>query len=173
MKNYNSVTGSESYSNNKSGLGKKIGLTGLALIIAIGGTVGVSRALRNRPIGKSPITSTSIELVIDDLSENKQYANQLIQETLEMLDENNAISSDTYTDMFGMIREKAEENPELMEHFGDNAQNYMKKQILDDYIGTIEDSYRSFGEILREKSQPIIDALGRAKDYVMDRLRGE
>lgn len=129
--------------------------------------------LRNNPDVLNQNYDKLATVVEQGLAEHPDYANRFVRSSLESLERSEDIEKDTYLAMFQRIRDKAEEKPELMDHFGENAKAYMEKKIVDDYTTIIEESFKESASNLREKSKPLLQALGMAKDYVLEKIREE
>lgn len=159
----------------KSHWKRNLAVTALVLAIAGGTTIGVLN--RKKPIEERIAEPTKVELsidnIVDEMQSSSEFTNEIVRLGIDYLNENSAIETQTYTQIFEIIKNKAEEKPELMDYFGENAQRYMEKKITDKYIGTIEDSFRDASEFIEDKGRPVIDALRSAKDYIMDKLEGE
>jgi hypothetical protein len=132
----------------------------------------VLTGLQEDPESMSQNYSKLAEAVKKGLEEHPDYANQFIRAGLEALKQKK-IDKDTYMAIFEQIRKKAEEEPELMDHFGENARTYMEKKIVDQYLGTVEDAFRDAASGIKENSKPVIEALGMAKDYLIKKLQEE
>jgi len=129
--------------------------------------------LRNNHDALDKNYSKLADIIEENLIDHPEYGNRFVQSGLESLNQNQImIEKETYMVMFDEIKAKAEENPELMDHFGKRAQAYMEKKVLDKYLKVVEDSYKETIRTLKNTSKPVLDALKKAKDYVMNRLRG-
>jgi hypothetical protein len=127
--------------------------------------------LKNNPDAMDRNYDILAKTVENGLERHPDYANQFIREGLKALEKSNApIEQTTYIEMFNRIRDRAEERPELMDHFGEQAHTYMEKQFLEKYICKIEDGFKDMASVLKEKSLPLLDALKVVKDYIMKKI---
>ncbi len=130
--------------------------------------------LENNPDAMNQNYDRLAATVEQGLADHPDYANRFIISGLESLDMNKGeIEKNTYLAMFQKVRDKAEEKPELMDHFGKNAQRYMEKKFMDEYVGKIENAFKDTASAIKEKSQPVIETLSKAKNYLMDKTKGE
>jgi hypothetical protein len=79
----------------------------------------------------------------------------------------------TNREMFEIIRDKAEEHPELMDFFGPNAHNHMERRFLDKYHGVVDKTFNDISESLKESGYSVIEALRIAKDYIVENVFGD
>ncbi|MBI4440384.1 hypothetical protein HY638_05415 [Candidatus Woesearchaeota archaeon] len=99
------------------------------------------------------------------LGESPETANKLIAESLAALKHGeNKVDKDAYMAMFGVIMERAEENPELMDFFGENAVNYMEKKFQEKYLGKLGIKLREGAEKLKERGKEALDALTKPRE---------
>ena len=91
------------------------------------------------------------------LAEHPDTANRLVVSSLNVLNGN--ISQDAYMAMFEEIKKKAEENPELMDYFGENANAYMEKRFTEKYVGKLGEAVRG----IKERSKSLWEALRNPK----------
>jgi hypothetical protein len=77
------------------------------------------------------------EIVDSSLALHPDYAIHFITNGVSVLGDN--IPKDVYFVMFDKIKDKAEQNPQILDYFGKNAQTYMdKKHGFGKYIDNVE-----------------------------------
>ncbi|MFP4117662.1 MAG: hypothetical protein ACLFTR_01945 [Candidatus Woesearchaeota archaeon] len=121
---------------NKNNKGRRLIAGGLLLLAS--GSIGYMT-------GRSASTETTVPAhsaqqeeiadVVEGMRTDKDYANSMVHETIEMLREDDSISPRTYSTMFKSIRDEAEDNPELVMHLGPEAKGYLINEILDEMDG--------------------------------------
>lgn len=98
-------------------------------------------------------------LVEKDLINHPEYGDGFIISSLDSIKKNNLpIGKKTYVVIFNEIKNKAEENPEVMDFFGENAQRYMEKKVLDKYLGPFAGTF---------------ETLEKAREYLKEKLEGK
>jgi hypothetical protein len=118
--------------------------------------------------------SSEINYSIDDfILKNTESANTMIQKGITYIQNessNNNFSQDAYLKMFEVIYNKAEQEPKLMEHFGENAQKYMEKKTLDKYVGVIENSINDSLDSFKEKGTSVVKFFSNLKDTLYKKI---
>jgi len=85
------------------------------------------------------------------LEKHPDITNKLTRDSLEALDSSyGKVEPETYMVMFDKLRDKAEENPEIMDHFGPKAQRYVQNKIYKEYKEKLEDSLEKGKKKLEE-----------------------
>ncbi|HLC65293.1 MAG TPA: hypothetical protein VJI46_04175 [Candidatus Nanoarchaeia archaeon] len=118
--------------------------------------------LNSNPEGMERNYGLLAETVEGRLEGHPEYANRLIVSSLSVLKDN--ISPEAYVAMFEEIKKKVEENPELMDHFGENANSYMEKKITDKLYGKMGNALRDSATRLKEKGRNLLDALTKPRE---------
>lgn len=147
----------------KGGLRKKV-LVG-AVVVAIGTVSYISYnhyiAQQEETIGQKLVElyDRGIENKLNEfLDKRPDIANKLIRDSLSSFDRSKAkIEPETYIAMFDEIKEKAEENPEIMNHFGPKALKYAETRIIRGYGEKIETALKDGREKLYETVESIKD----------------
>ncbi len=138
-------------------LRKRAAATGLAMLLA--GSIGYmsGRANTSPPDTGKYETTAAMEKILDE----PVYANKYVNDALGTLYGSDAISSETYTKMFRIIRDEAEERPELMMHFGPEARDYLLERTLEN------ESSRTPGDMKSYDGGP----LDRMRDVLGETIR--
>lgn len=98
-----------------------------------------ARHLKETYVPRSPDYKDTVQATILGLGEHPREANELVRESITSLQKSGArIDPETYVAMFNSIKEKAEENPAITDHFGPNAREYQRRRVLDAYAKEIE-----------------------------------
>ena len=97
----------------------------------------------------------SLEYRIDnlesDLTEFPQYADKLVYTGIKSMQEKElSFSPESYMEMFGIIKKKIEDNPELLDHLGPNALAYQETRVLRTCKNQVKDAYQSIRELAVE-----------------------
>ncbi|MEA3513846.1 MAG: hypothetical protein U9R34_00020 [Nanoarchaeota archaeon] len=97
----------------------------------------------------------SLEYRIDnleqDLSEFPQYTDNLVYKGIRAMQEKElSFSPENYMEMFGIIKNKIEDNPELLDHLGPNALAYQETRVLRTCKNQVKDAYQSIRELAVE-----------------------
>ena len=97
----------------------------------------------------------SLEYRIDnlesDLTEFPQYADKLVYTGIRSMQEKElSFSPESYMEMFGIIKKKIEDNPELLDHLGPNALAYQETRVLRTCKNQVKDAYQSIRELAVE-----------------------
>lgn len=99
-----------------------------------------------------------LKLINKRLDQHPDYANQMIVYSLNSLEKSgSSITKEAYMEMFKHIRIKAEQKPEMMDHFGDNAQRYMKNKLSRDLYNKVKESFETIGRELDSSYNQIKD----------------
>ena len=116
-------------------------ILGFGLALAISGAVGynIGKNQVQTPYENITPEKTDIERIIYKIESDKSLANYLTINTIKFLEDQDSIYAETYSTMFKSIRDKAEQEPDIMLHFGPDARNYLRKHLERDYR-TIEDN---------------------------------
>ena len=121
-------------------------ILGFGLALAVSGTMGYNIGKNQIQIPYENITNekTEIDTIIYKIESDKSFANYLTTNTIEFLEDHNSISAETYSTMFKSIRDKAEQEPDIMLHFGPNARDYLREHLERNHL-TIEDNQNNNG----------------------------
>ncbi len=92
-----------------------------------------------------------VNIAIEGLESHPDVANKAVRESISALERSGErLEPDTYLAMFEQIREKAEQNPEIMDHFGPKALEYQENRYLRKYSQKLEEAFRKGREKLEE-----------------------
>ncbi len=83
------------------------------------------------------------------------------------------LSPEEYVTMFNLIRDQAEETPQILDHLGPNANLYLEKKYTDKYMGTIEDAVSDVASGLYKKCRSTLSLATDAKDYLVENFGDE
>ena len=86
-----------------------------------------------------------------DLTEFPQYTDKLVYTGIRTMQEKElSFSPESYMEMFGIIKEKIEDNPELLDHLGPNALAYQETHVLRICKNQVKDACQSIRELAVE-----------------------
>jgi len=86
-----------------------------------------------------------------DLTEFPQYTDKLVYTGIRTMQEKElSFSPESYMEMFGIIKKKIEDNPELLDHLGPNALAYQETRVLRICKNQVKDAYQSIRELAVE-----------------------
>ncbi len=152
----------------KERAGKFVVYTGIALLCA----VGLYSCLGRSEDEALDALVSKLEAKQEVLAEHPTYANRIAYLGITSL-EYDDINMKTRKIMFEYVKEKVEEQPELIDHFGSKAKAYMKKQVIDDAMGSIDDAFEEAGKVAKEKGELVWEKMQEAKDYIVKKVKGE
>lgn len=83
-----------------------------------------------------------VQVVEKYLYEHPEYANPLIRAGMESLNQSGSeIEEQSFTLMYGEMSKKVEENPEILDFLGENAQDYMREKHQNKYVVRVENFF--------------------------------
>jgi hypothetical protein len=113
---------------------------------------------------KDPAYQTLLTKVESELEEHPEYANSLIQKSIESLEKTNTkYDPSTSAAMFQVIKNKIEEKPELTDYLGPKAKYHLLYGELHKCIEEIEHMYTS--KKITQRTKKVLDhAMNKAEE---------
>lgn len=91
-----------------------------------------------------------------DLTEFPQYTDKLVYTGIRAMQEKElSFSPESYMEMFDIIKNKIEDNPELLDHLGSNALAYQETRVLRTCKNQVKDAYQSIRELAVETKDKV------------------
>lgn len=95
-----------------------------------------------------------ISTIKQDIKQYPGYADELIQAGINAKSGTD-FSPETYMQMFGIMKQKIEQRPELLDHLGPRARQYQKSKIVRDYKEKLRDTYQAVKDKTAETTDKI------------------
>ena len=84
-----------------------------------------------------------LDSIAEDLEEYPDLADRLIRDGIQAVhNSGNTFSTRTYLEMFGVMKDKLEQSPELLDYLGPVAIDYQESRIMREYKQKVKDTYR-------------------------------
>lgn len=108
-------------------------------------------------------------LVGNHLTKHPEYANGLIQQGIGVVNNNDDVSftPQSYMSMFKVVKERAEEKPELTNHLGPKAKSHLIESALKEQYKEMEKEGKTILEYSKDKLDGMVEG---AKDYLRKKL---